>query len=412
MAGGLRRSSKALVVLALALVVVGAGAGGTRAREKSPPTPTVIGPRDTSSTRPVYTFRSRGALSFRCAFDSTSLDRCGARYSTHLDPGDHVLRVRAVGRGGALSKLAVVPVRVRLPFPELQLGKAVATGSGAGVPAVGAGAVWVPETRSGMLARIDPGSGAVTTRVSVGSTSGGGDLDAAALANGAVWSASDHGWTIARVDPATNAVTAKLKVTSRPGGLAVGGGFVWAFHFLQTTVTRIDPSTDAVKTFEVPDLAATGIAYGDGAVWVSSVQPARILRIDPDTGTVRQTIPLKPPFPQERSLVETWWVSYGDGAAWTTLPNHQGIARVDAASGAVRYVRLAEGSPFGVAVGGGAAWIATDHAVWKLDGASGEPQAASLIPQTRSSFVSIVYADGAAWLSTYDPGTLTRVAAP
>ena len=104
----------ALAVLAVALVAAA-----------SPAAPRVAGPRDTTETRPVFTFSAPKAVSYRCAFDSVLLHRCGRRYSQTLEPGTHVLRVRAVLRRGKLTRLAAVRVLVRLPVPELPLGAPV-----------------------------------------------------------------------------------------------------------------------------------------------------------------------------------------------------------------------------------------------------------------------------------------------
>lgn len=56
----------------------------------------------------------------------------------------------------------------------------------------------------------------------------------------------------------------------------------------------------------------------------------------------------------------------GGAAVWETLPNCNGVARVDAATGSVRYVPLDPGRPFGIAAGGGSAWVATDRGVVRL----------------------------------------------
>lgn len=270
-------------------------------------------------------------------------------------------------------------------------------------------------TSNGTVVRVDPSTGSITARVPVGQASPApGDLDSAVFAGGAVWVASDAGRTVARVNPATNEVTARPTTMARPGGLAEGSGYVWAFHFRESAVTRIDVDTNAVRTFDVPGLAATGIAYGDGAVWLLSAQPARIFRVDPETGAVERTIPLAIPFPQRRTIVETWWLAHGAGAVWATRASNGGAARIETASGAVVRSRpVPFGDPFGVAVGGGSVWVAANRAVWMLDAATGQPQAASLIPRAGGfGFASIAYADGAAWLTTYDPGTLRGVSAP
>jgi sugar lactone lactonase YvrE len=94
-----------------------------------------------------------------------------------------------------------------------------------------------------------------------------------------------------------------------------------------------------------------------------------------------------------------------------TLPNYSAVARLDTATHALRYVRTPYGRPFGVAVGGGSTWVATDHGVLRLDPSTGTPTGVALLPAaSRSGFASIAFGGGAAWFTNYDRGTLTRVA--
>jgi hypothetical protein len=362
----------------------------------------------------VYTFRARRAIGFRCAFDSTVLHVCARRYSESLLPGQHTLRVRSVGRGGRLSRVVKVGVRVRFPVPELVLETPVSVGPGAGVPAPHANGIWVPVTSDGSLVRVQ--NGAMVARTTVGvPTTDTGMLDAAVAddrssVTRAIWSASDAGGRITAVTPSTAAPAARFDVASRPGGLTATERAVWAFHFLQGTVTRIDIPTMTARRFEVPGAHATGIAWRDGSLWLLSTNPARVFELDPDTGAVRRTIELNPPFARRRSLVDTWWLSAGAGL-WATLPNHGAVARIDPQGGSVRYIRIPYGDPFGIDATG--VWVATDRAVLQLDPTTGELKAAALIPAAdRTGFVSIRAGYGAAWLANYDRGTLTEVRAP
>lgn len=340
-----------------------------------------------------------------------------ARYSERLEPGRHTLRVRSVSRRGALSPIVGVRIRVRLPVPELQVLPAVSIGAGAGVPAPNSNGVWVPVTSDGTLVQV--AGGAVASRSTVGVPSpSSGTLDTA-LADDrrsterTIWVTSDAGRRITRVDPRTGAVTARVDVAERPGGLTDDARSLWAFHFLQGTVTRVDLATASAAQLEVPGARATGIDWGEGSLWLLTTQPSRVLELDPATGALRRTIDLRPPFPRRRSLIETWWLAFADQAAWVTLPNHGAVARIDATAGQVRYIRIPYGDPFGVAVGAGSAWVATDHAVLQLDERTGTVQAAALVPAASGTgFVSIAYGFGAAWLTNYDRGTLTEVRAP
>jgi streptogramin lyase len=395
----------------LAAILAAAANAGASARPHVR-APVVVGPRSTSLERPQYRFRAAQAVSFRCAFDSRRLHVCGARFSQRLLPGGHTLRVQALGRHGAVSRLVTVKVAVSLAYPQLAADRPIAVGAGAGVPTAGGGAVWVPLTVSGDLARVDEASGSLTGKTHVGAAApaDGGFLDSAAAANGSVWSASDEGGTIARVDAASGTETQTLGAGSRPGGLAIGGGAVWAFGFQGSTVTRVDLSTGASSTLQIDGASAAGIAYGGGALWVLSLAPAQILEADPASGAVLATFPLDAPFAPSYSVVEAWWLAYGDGAVWATLPNQGAVARLDVGARTVGYAHVPYGRPFGVAVGGGSSWVATDHGVVRFDETTARPSGAAILPPaSRSGFASIAYGDGAAWFTNYDRGTLTRL---
>jgi streptogramin lyase len=399
-----------IVVGALAALVAGVA---TAAASRAVGLPRVSGPRATTLEQPHYRFRAAHAVSFRCAFDSTRLHACRAHFSQRLFPGKHTLRVRAVGKHGVMSRVVAVEVVVALAYPRLTTATPIQVGAGAGVPAADGGSVWVPRTETGELERVDQANGTVASRTHVGPSSppGGGFLDSALATGGSIWAASDSGGTIARVDPASGAQTATIQAGVRPGGLAAGDGAVWAFGFQGSEVTRIDAATGTAQTLHVAGAGAAGIAYGDGSLWVLSLSPARILEVDPASGAVRAAFPLKPPFPATYSLIEAWSLAFGDGAVWVTLPNYGAVARLDTATHAIRYARTPYGRPFGVAVGGGAAWVATDHGVLRLDGATAKTTGVALLPPaSRSGFASIAFGGGAAWYTNYDRGTLTRVA--
>jgi streptogramin lyase len=158
---------------------------------------------------------------------------------------------------------------------------------------------------------------------------------------------------------------------------------------------------------------ATGIAWHDGSLWLLTTQPAQVLELDPVTGAVRRSVDLRPPFVRAPSSVDTWSLAPASGALWATLPNYGALARIDLRRGQVRYVRIPYGRPFGVSVGPGGAWVATDRAVLLLDETTGALEAGTLVPSaSRTGFVSIVFGNAAAWFTNYDRGTLTRVRAP
>ena len=390
------------------------------------PAPAVEGPRTTTSDHPVYRFAAAGATGFRCSFDSPRLHRCGARYSEGLTVGRHVLRVRAVGRGRRLSKVVSVQVSVRAPRipPTLVAARPIPVPPQPGAPAVTAGAVWVPSTADGTIARVDPATRAVTAAVAAFAPTTSGltcapfvacqYMNAAVAAGDDLWVSCDACGQVARIDTAANRVAARVGVAPRPGGVAVGGGFVWAFHTLAPTVSRIDAATGAVSTFSVPGVEGAGIAFARGSVWLlSSARPSEVVRLDPRTLAVQARIPLSPSG-QQHPLKEAWGLVGDDTRLWVANPNYNTVTEIDPATDAVtRRVRGISASPmdqpFGIALAGQDVWVGTRSGVDRIDERTGAITGQIDLLQAGSGYLGITYGFGAAWMTSYDRGTLTRV---
>jgi glutamine cyclotransferase len=389
--------------------------------------PQVLGPRTTTSEQPVYRFKSAGAIGFRCAFDSMVLHRCGARYSEGLAVGLHVLRVRAVGRGGKLSRLVTVRVRVRpLPTPPtLRADATVAVPRWPGVPAVAAGSIWIPSAGTGTVVRMDPETRAVTATIQAVAPAlerprcdtfeACGYVNATLVAGADLWVSCDSCAELVRIDTATNEVVRRFAVAPRPGGLASGGGFLWAFHTLDSTVSRIDPQSGAVTEVRIPGLEGAGIAFSRGMLWLlSSVRPGFVLRVDPQTFAVTARIELDPSGLQH-PLKEAWGLVGDDERLWAANPNYNSVTEVDPATATVeRRVRGTSDSPmdqpFALALAGAEVWVATRSGVVRIDERTGEVTGSIGLPSAGSGLIEIAYGFGAAWVTHYERGTLTRVA--
>ena len=393
-----------LLPLLAVLLAVSAAQAATRA---APPAPVVSGPRTTTSQEPVFAFRAAGAVRFLCAFDSPALHACTPRYSQWLTVGPHVLRVRAVGRTGASSRVVSVSVAVT-SATGLYTDVNTRVGRGAGVPAVDSGAVWVPNTGDGTVARFDVAARRVVATIKLGAPpTGGGYLDSAVAAGGSVWVARDAGGEVDRIDPATNRLVARIRVQARPGGLAAGGGHVWAFHFDDTKVTRIDAVTNATAEFTVPGGTGTGIAYADGAVWLLHAAHDELVELDPSNGAVLARIPVEPSAPRKHGIVDTWWLAAGGGSLWAVDPNFDTVTRVDPASRkVVATIPVPLSEPFGVAFANGAAWVGGAGRVVRIDPATNRVTGTIVLSASQPVFTQVVAGDSGLWATDFDAGRL------
>lgn len=169
------------------------------------------------------------------------------RYITRIDPRSAkvVTRVKlpaptesvAVGEGAVWS--ATKDLLVRIDPATNRIGRTIKLPAEGGHITVGEGAVWVALT-NGSVARVDAGSGRVTSTVRTG-TGNEAYLDAG---EGAIWAGNVNNIvdsTLSRIDPKSMKVTASIPIGDGPQGLAVGYGSVWVASFEEGRVWRIRP---------------------------------------------------------------------------------------------------------------------------------------------------------------------------
>ena len=159
----------------------------------------------------------------------------------------------------------------------------VAVADPGGSIAAGVGSIWAITDRQGVLARVDPDTGAAVAEVYL-------PKGTVAVASGtdALWITSADAGRLTRVNPHNTEVVEEIAVGPKPRRLAIGEGAVWVLNG-DGSVSRVDPATNkVVATIQLGgDTSAGDITAGAGAVWVS-LPGAPIVRLDPRTNRATQ----------------------------------------------------------------------------------------------------------------------------
>ena len=147
---------------------------------------------------------------------------------------------------------------------------------GAAALAVGAHDVWAvghagPGRAAFVLAMIDPRRNQIVRTLRVGPQPA-----AVAAGAGAVWVADSRTDSVDRVDADGRHIVARIPVGAAPGHIAAGRDVVWVANLGDQTLTRIDPSTNRVVGApvslgkDIDDIALVGstlwVASADGTV--------------------------------------------------------------------------------------------------------------------------------------------------
>jgi YVTN family beta-propeller protein len=273
--------------------------------------------------------------------------------------------LNAVSPGGSASPSSVSSNAVgKIDASTAELEASIQTaGAGAGPLTWADGSLWVANTLSGTVARIDP----ATNQVSQSVPTEGAPTDIAA-GEGAVWVLNGFDGEVRAIDPRTNQVTTTTAVPEGSGGIAVGAGFVWVTNPLDVSVTKMNPeSAEVVATirFGPPGSGSPEtIAVGDRAVWVGDGLAPAMWKIDPTTDAVVAN-------PGLRGVPSAIAIGLG-GAVWVASFDESLVTVMDPSSLQATTHPVGRG-PTEIAVGEDGVWIVEsfDGTVSSIDPSSG-----------------------------------------
>jgi serine/threonine protein kinase len=211
--------------------------------------------------------------------------------------------------------------------------------------------VWVLNSNdgAGTISRLDAQSGTEASTFSVGGTPRN-----LVAAFDSLWVGTVEG-RVFRVDPTTDLVDSSWTLRNAdaqtafdldqgPGWIAEGPKAIFAGS--SSTISRIDPATSEVRVLDSP--AWGPMAYGFGSLWVLARGLERLSAV-----TMRRLATVE----MAAGYVD---VATGFGSVWVADDESGTIVRVDARQNVIERTYELGGSPFGVVVGAGAVWAASD----------------------------------------------------
>jgi DNA-binding beta-propeller fold protein YncE/tRNA A-37 threonylcarbamoyl transferase component Bud32 len=144
--------------------------------------------------------------------------------------------------------------------------------------AFGAHGLWVSIAGTGSVRRVDPADFTTGDPIRVGRGPAG-----LTVAAGLVWVANSRSGTVSKVDPAIRQLLGDpIEVGGHPGGIDAGTSAVWVANADDDTVTKIDlasgqPQGDPIEVGPEPG----AVAVGGEAVWVANNGDGTVTRIEP-----------------------------------------------------------------------------------------------------------------------------------
>jgi len=257
--------------------------------------------------------------------------------------------------------------------------------------AVGEGGVWVANSESGTVTRLDPATGKFVDTIGVGA-----DPNDITVGFGSVWVADGNDGTVTQIDPTIDHVG----LTIPHGGqssvapdpvfyVAVDSSHVWATRGHQ--LLRIDPRKLQPQVW-VKDLGSPiGLATGGGYVWVTTGS-GNLLRIDPRTPNTVDTQPLT-----------GMAVSPVYARRYLRLITGPDIVSIDPNSLTTPGALQVKGGPSALAAGNGALWaVAYNGTLTRVVAAGGE--STPLQVGRPHSLAAVAAGGGATWVAVSATG--------
>jgi YVTN family beta-propeller protein len=222
----------------------------------------------------------------------------------------------------------------------------------AGTPsgiAYGAGSIWVitefggANGANGSVYRFGPDGGPAKKVIEVGN-----GVASIAFGDGSVWVTNTLSNTLSRIDPATNAVVNTLEVGTRPEAVTAGAGYVWVANTLDKSVWKIDDRTNRiVGRFSVLE-PPSRLALAGKSLWALSESGSKALRLDTSTGTTVASVAVG---------AQPEAIAVGPDDVWIVAGAAHDVERIDPVRNKVVERLAVNGSPEGITYDGSRVWV-------------------------------------------------------
>jgi YVTN family beta-propeller protein len=257
--------------------------------------------------------------------------------------------------------------------------------------AVGEGGVWVANSESGTVTRLDPATGKFRDTIGVGA-----DPNDIAVGFGSVWVADGNDGTVTQIDPTVDGLGRTIphggQSTVAPDPVfyvAVDSSHVWATRGQQ--LLRIDPRTLQAQVWVTNVQSPIGLATGGGYVWVTTGS-GNLLRIDPQRPNTVDPQPLT-----------GMAISPVFARNYLRLITGPDIVSIDPTSLTSQGALQVKGGPSALAAGNGALWaVAYNGTLTRVvaDGGEGAP----LQVGRPHSLSAVAAGGGATWVAVSATG--------
>jgi YVTN family beta-propeller protein len=261
------------------------------------------------------------------------------------------------------------------------------------------GSLWVADYGGSQVLRIDPHTGRVLARITVGSAPIWIDGDRTAI-----WVANYNAATVSRIDPHQNKVTKTIAVGSQPEGLAITGHTLWVTNQLDGTISRIDIRTaHPIGTLRVGGEPIYITADGP-RLWLTNADEQtfafhKVVRLNAQSGSATATRSLGHlPFHAVPAFGSIWVSDYQDGVVYRLAPGSLAtLARVPVGK-----------NPDAVYADGTSIWVDNDGSasVSRIDPHTKTVTQVLRLPGAPRSMVRI---GNTLWVAGFDDGVVYRV---
>jgi YVTN family beta-propeller protein len=142
--------------------------------------------------------------------------------------------------------------------------------------AVGFGQVWVTN-QNGTVSTLDLGTGLVVgSPISIGD-----DVDDVSVASDGVWAVALFGRVLARIDPGSRQVVTRIATSGQGSGVLADADSIWVANYDRGTVSRFSRASGHITHTYRVGLKPRGLAEAAGKVWVANQGSNSVSQITP-----------------------------------------------------------------------------------------------------------------------------------
>jgi len=221
-----------------------------------------------------------------------------------------------------------------------------------------------------------------------------------------VWVTNTFSDNVKRLNPNTGETIDTYSAGGGPAGVCFDGTYIWIANQDSANLTRVNPVNGAIQTFSA-GASPFAICFDGTSIWATNINTNNVTKLNPSTGAVIGTYNVGNTPPGSGPL----GICFDGSSIWVTNNFSNSVTKLNASTGANLGTFPVGSGPYGICFDGSAIWVVNylSNNVTKLNSNTGATIGTYTVATGGVGAVGICFDGANIWVSNAGQASVTKL---